>query len=183
MLCRNEEKDPRKCLAEGRAVTACSLEFFRKVKKSCASEFTQYANCLDRSSTDFSFAPYKLFFYSQPLNRIIIITNFTDVAKHRPCLTNAPWTIWTLSGRTSATSPRWKCTTRNGHDHLASWSLPISRTGRTHCRTTNLVPRPSLATASPSSIKRWPAWNSARCQVRRWVSSSSARRWSSVQIV
>merc|ERR1712137_633148 len=36
MLCRTEEGDPRKCLAEGRAVTACSLSFFRQIKKSCA---------------------------------------------------------------------------------------------------------------------------------------------------
>lgn len=53
MLCRQEEKDPRKCLAEGKAVTACSLNFFRLVKKNCAEEFTDYANCLDQSSNDF----------------------------------------------------------------------------------------------------------------------------------
>jgi len=57
MLCRTEEGDPRKCLAEGRAVTACSLSFFRQIKKSCAAEFTQFANCLDRSSSDYSFEP------------------------------------------------------------------------------------------------------------------------------
>lgn len=52
MLCHKELGDPRKCLAEGRAVTACALEFFRKVKKTCYAEFTQYANCLDKSSGD-----------------------------------------------------------------------------------------------------------------------------------
>lgn len=57
MLCRQEYKDPRKCLNEGKAVTSCSLDFFRKIKASCASEFTQFANCLDRSSPDFSFTP------------------------------------------------------------------------------------------------------------------------------
>ncbi|XP_041985316.1 NADH dehydrogenase [ubiquinone] 1 alpha subcomplex subunit 8 [Aricia agestis] len=52
MLCRYEEKDPRKCINEGKAVTACTLEFFRKVKKVCLAEFNQYANCLDKSSGD-----------------------------------------------------------------------------------------------------------------------------------
>lgn len=55
MLCRMEEKDPRKCIAEGKAVTACTMEFFRKVKSACLSEFNQYANCIDKSSGDFSF--------------------------------------------------------------------------------------------------------------------------------
>ncbi|KAF0292347.1 NADH dehydrogenase [ubiquinone] 1 alpha subcomplex subunit 8 [Amphibalanus amphitrite] len=55
MLCRQEEKDPRKCLAEGRAVTSCALEFFRKVKSTCLDEFNQYANCLDRGSPDLKF--------------------------------------------------------------------------------------------------------------------------------
>ncbi|CAG4957907.1 unnamed protein product [Parnassius apollo] len=54
MLCRFEEDDPRKCINEGKAVTACTLEFFRKVKKSCLAEFNQYANCIDKSSGDFS---------------------------------------------------------------------------------------------------------------------------------
>lgn len=31
MLCRWEEKDPRKCLKEGKAVNQCALEFFRYV--------------------------------------------------------------------------------------------------------------------------------------------------------
>ncbi|XP_022127393.1 NADH dehydrogenase [ubiquinone] 1 alpha subcomplex subunit 8 [Pieris rapae] len=52
MLCRFEEKDPRKCINEGKAVTACSLEFFRKVKKACLAEFNQYAHCIDKSSGD-----------------------------------------------------------------------------------------------------------------------------------
>lgn len=55
MLCRKELEDPRKCISEGKAVTSCALEFFRKVKKSCFKEFTQYTNCLDKSSTHFEF--------------------------------------------------------------------------------------------------------------------------------
>ncbi|KAJ0170287.1 hypothetical protein K1T71_014215 [Dendrolimus kikuchii] len=55
MLCRMEEQDPRKCINEGKAVTACTMEFFRKVKNTCLNEFNQYANCLDKSSGDYSF--------------------------------------------------------------------------------------------------------------------------------
>lgn len=55
MLCRQELDDPRKCVNEGKAVTNCALEFFRKVKKTCAEEFLQYANCLDKSSGDMQF--------------------------------------------------------------------------------------------------------------------------------
>ncbi|XP_038217793.1 NADH dehydrogenase [ubiquinone] 1 alpha subcomplex subunit 8 [Zerene cesonia] len=54
MLCRSEEKDPRKCINEGKAVTACTLEFFRKVKGSCLAEFNQYTHCIDKSSGDMS---------------------------------------------------------------------------------------------------------------------------------
>lgn len=53
MLCRNELKDPRKCVNEGKAVTSCALNFFRKIKGSCAAEFTQYANCLDKTRLEF----------------------------------------------------------------------------------------------------------------------------------
>jgi len=57
MLCRNEEKDPRKCIKEGKIVTACAMEFFRKVKKLCRDEYEQYAHCIDFSSQDFAFTP------------------------------------------------------------------------------------------------------------------------------
>lgn len=55
MLCRQELGDPRKCIAEGKAVTNCALNFFQLVKKSCHEEFAQYANCLDKSSPDFQY--------------------------------------------------------------------------------------------------------------------------------
>lgn len=55
MLCRDEEKDPRKCINQGKDVTSCSFEFFRLIKKSCHAEFTQYAKCLDKSSSDMGY--------------------------------------------------------------------------------------------------------------------------------
>lgn len=57
MLCRMEERDPRKCLREGKVVTACALKFFQAVKRNCAQEFTDLALCLDKSSQDMSFVP------------------------------------------------------------------------------------------------------------------------------
>ncbi|CAL8321337.1 unnamed protein product [Lota lota] len=50
MLCRWEEKDPRKCLEEGRKVNACALNFFRQIKGNCAESFTEYWTCLDYSN-------------------------------------------------------------------------------------------------------------------------------------
>jgi len=49
MLCRHETRDPIKCLPEGKVVTSCTNEFFRKVKASCGETFTQYAMCLEQS--------------------------------------------------------------------------------------------------------------------------------------
>ncbi|CAH1966090.1 unnamed protein product [Acanthoscelides obtectus] len=57
VLCRDELKDPRKCLAEGKAITNCALNFFRQIKKTCADEFMQYVHCLDKSSPDQKFEP------------------------------------------------------------------------------------------------------------------------------
>ena len=50
MLCRHETRDPVKCLPEGKVVTACANEFFKKVKATCAESFTQYAMCLEQST-------------------------------------------------------------------------------------------------------------------------------------
>lgn len=58
MLCRQELDDPRRCIAEGKAVTNCALNFFRKVKNSCHEEFQQYATCLDKSSSDYQYNKY-----------------------------------------------------------------------------------------------------------------------------
>ncbi|XP_018432480.1 PREDICTED: NADH dehydrogenase [ubiquinone] 1 alpha subcomplex subunit 8 [Nanorana parkeri] len=49
MLCRWEEKDPRKCLKESKRVNECALEFFRRVKGHCAEPFNEYWTCIDSS--------------------------------------------------------------------------------------------------------------------------------------
>ena len=63
MECRIDSKDPRKCLEEGRNVTKCATEFFRKVKGSCNEEFTKYWTCLDYKNQDLSHCkkPQKVF--------------------------------------------------------------------------------------------------------------------------
>ena len=53
MLCKQEEKDPRKCLNEGRQVTKCVTEFFHTVKGSCAETFADYMTCLDYNELSF----------------------------------------------------------------------------------------------------------------------------------
>lgn len=53
VLCRQELRDPRKCVSEGKAVTNCALSFFKKVKQSCFDEFQVYATCVDQSSSSF----------------------------------------------------------------------------------------------------------------------------------
>ncbi|XP_053613724.1 NADH dehydrogenase [ubiquinone] 1 alpha subcomplex subunit 8-like [Plodia interpunctella] len=55
MLCRQEFNDPRPCLELGRRVTACTWEFFKRVKANCEHEFNQFANCVDKSSGDFRY--------------------------------------------------------------------------------------------------------------------------------
>lgn len=49
-LCKQETNDPRKCINEGKNVTACALEVFQGIKKHCQKEFIQYVNCLEESS-------------------------------------------------------------------------------------------------------------------------------------
>lgn len=50
MLCRWEEKDPRKCLEEGRKVNDCALNFFRYLpfrlsRRAWATEVTLSGRC------------------------------------------------------------------------------------------------------------------------------------------
>ena len=49
MLCKREEQDPRKCLSEGKELTACGMEFYRKLKRTCRPEIEAYALCIDQS--------------------------------------------------------------------------------------------------------------------------------------
>jgi len=49
MLCKEEENDPRKCVNEGKELTRCGFEFFRKLKHTCYQEFTDFSDCVDRT--------------------------------------------------------------------------------------------------------------------------------------
>ena len=47
MLCKSEEKDPRKCLEYNKEVSRCTVDFFHKVKENCYEAFTSHWKCLD----------------------------------------------------------------------------------------------------------------------------------------
>jgi NADH dehydrogenase (ubiquinone) 1 alpha subcomplex subunit 8 len=49
MLCKAEERDPRKCLKYGKDVSACANKFFHLVRDNCADSFTEYWKCLDNA--------------------------------------------------------------------------------------------------------------------------------------
>lgn len=49
MLCKAEEKDPRKCLKYNKELSACAAKFFNEVKNNCAQPFTDYWMCLDNA--------------------------------------------------------------------------------------------------------------------------------------
>ena len=55
MLCKLEEKDPRKCLSEGKAVTMCGHEFFRMVASNCKDEVERLAKCMEFTSNETKF--------------------------------------------------------------------------------------------------------------------------------
>jgi len=43
-------KDPRACIEEGKAVTACALGFFKKMKEHCMEEFGAHMQCMNMES-------------------------------------------------------------------------------------------------------------------------------------
>ena len=49
MLCRSEEKDPRKCLKYNKEVSHCASKFFHLVRDNCAAAFTDHWKCLDHA--------------------------------------------------------------------------------------------------------------------------------------
>lgn len=51
--CRYVLKDPRKCLNEGKVVTNCAHEFFKKVKLHCDESFQKQFTCLDYNNYEF----------------------------------------------------------------------------------------------------------------------------------
>ncbi|EGF79508.1 hypothetical protein BATDEDRAFT_19994 [Batrachochytrium dendrobatidis JAM81] len=53
ILCKKENGDPRDCLAEGRKVTRCALDFISKLKENCDESWTKHWQCLDMSNQRF----------------------------------------------------------------------------------------------------------------------------------
>ncbi|OAD52834.1 NADH dehydrogenase [ubiquinone] 1 alpha subcomplex subunit 8 [Eufriesea mexicana] len=45
MLCRQELKDPRKCMKEGREVTNCAINLMLDIRNHCRNEFEAHMKC------------------------------------------------------------------------------------------------------------------------------------------
>ncbi|KAH9844338.1 NADH dehydrogenase, alpha subcomplex, subunit 8 [Rhodofomes roseus] len=53
MLCKAENRDPEHCLKEGRRVTRCAIDLITKMRDSCASEFEQHWQCLEKHNQEY----------------------------------------------------------------------------------------------------------------------------------
>ncbi|KAH9938071.1 NADH dehydrogenase, alpha subcomplex, subunit 8 [Fomitopsis serialis] len=53
MLCKAENRDPEHCLKEGRRVTRCAIDLISKMRDSCATEFEQHWNCLEKHNQEY----------------------------------------------------------------------------------------------------------------------------------
>ncbi|KAI8805825.1 hypothetical protein BJ742DRAFT_819257, partial [Cladochytrium replicatum] len=50
MRCKDESRDPRHCLAEGRKVTRCAMDLIRRLKDNCDKEWEKHWQCLDKKN-------------------------------------------------------------------------------------------------------------------------------------
>ena len=110
MGCRYEYKDPRKCLGEGKQVTKCALEFFKKLKEECNDVFTKHWTCLDYNNQEFAYCRATQKKYdacvleklglecTQPVH--IELHDWLDFVMYM-------YKHWTLIKRTSLLSVRW----------------------------------------------------------------------------
>jgi hypothetical protein len=77
-----EENDPRRCLDEGKAVTACALNVFKNLKKHCLEDFNAYMYCLERSSGTLEFSPYVTLYLAdnkkKEINFITLAVQYDD---------------------------------------------------------------------------------------------------------
>ena len=48
-LFRYDTQDPRATIEEGKAVTACAMDFFKTMKAKCMSEFASHYTCLNEN--------------------------------------------------------------------------------------------------------------------------------------
>lgn len=50
MLCKNEDRNPEHCLAEGRKVTRCAQAVISKLRENCLQEFDNHWKCLENNN-------------------------------------------------------------------------------------------------------------------------------------
>ncbi|KAI9501105.1 ndufa8, NADH-ubiquinone oxidoreductase complex I 19kd subunit [Coemansia spiralis] len=53
MLCKDESRDPKHCLREGRKVTRCAMDALQKIQSKCQREFQMHWQCLDIKNQEF----------------------------------------------------------------------------------------------------------------------------------
>lgn len=83
MLCREEERDPRRCLNEGKAVTSCATDVLKKMKKHCLEDFNAYMYCLERSSGSLEFHPYVTLYLTILILFQILCINYNSISWHK----------------------------------------------------------------------------------------------------
>merc|ERR1712167_503711 len=54
LACKNKDANPAACLAQGEAVTACSLSIIRRMGTMCGESLDAYSACLDKNGMEFS---------------------------------------------------------------------------------------------------------------------------------
>jgi len=47
ILCKARNSHPAMCVEEGKKVTLCTLQVFKRIEEICKLEFDEYANCLN----------------------------------------------------------------------------------------------------------------------------------------
>eukprot|EP01137_Pigoraptor_chileana_P002230 Opistho-2@40773 len=55
IICHDKFGHPEKCLNEGKAVTDCVRDFFRKMNTNCKEQFEAQVKCLDGNNVEYQY--------------------------------------------------------------------------------------------------------------------------------
>jgi len=53
--CKEGNSKPEACVEQGKLVTGCAVDLFKKVKANCNTEYTTHWKCLEWNNHEFSF--------------------------------------------------------------------------------------------------------------------------------
>ncbi|CEH12435.1 NADH:ubiquinone oxidoreductase, NDUFA8/PGIV/19 kDa subunit [Ceraceosorus bombacis] len=65
ILCKNEDRDPKHCLKEGRRVTRCTQDLLAKMGQACGKEWDAHWQCLENENHEL----YRCRKAERPLNK------------------------------------------------------------------------------------------------------------------